>query len=329
MAVFTQLTESDVTNLLREFSLGSFVSLTPIASGIENTNYFLTTECGKWVLTVFERLKPEELPFYLELCEHLAKKGCRVARPQKTRTGKLFTYIHGKPVSIADCIPGQEITTVTESQARSMGRLLAQMHLAVRDFPLFQKNLRGLDWWIQTAPQVRPFLNKTQCALLDEELTHQTALVKTDAFKALTVGACHCDLFKNNALSEGIGTDNAHVSGVFDFYFAGCSPTLFDLAVTMNDWCIDPQTGRFIPHLAQCFIQEYNAVNPLGENEKALWRDCLRAAALRFWLSRLFDFYLPRKAAPLKPHDPTHFERVLIDRKTCALPWPKNRSDHL
>ena len=90
----------------------------------------------------------------------------------------------------------------------------------------------------------------------------------------------------------------------------------------MNDWCIDPETGRFIPELAQAFMDEYNAVNPLGANEKALWRDCLRAAALRFWLSRLFDFYLPRKAALLKPHDPTHFERVLLDRKTCSLPWP-------
>ncbi|MCI5992165.1 MAG: homoserine kinase [Sutterella sp.] len=322
MAVFTQLTESEVTDLLREFSLGAFASLNPIASGIENTNYFLTTESGKWVLTVFERLSSEELPFYLELCEHLAKKGCRVARPQKTRNGGLFTYVHGKPVAIADCLPGQEITTVTVSEARSMGDLLAKMHRAVRDFPLFQKNLRGLEWWIQTAPKVRPFLNAGQEALLQEELERQIALNKTDAFKALTVGACHCDLFKNNALAEGIGTDKARVSGIFDFYFAGCSPTLFDLAVTMNDWCINPKTGRFIPELSQAFIDAYHAVNPLGANEKALWRDMLRAAALRFWLSRLFDFYLPRQAALLKPHDPTHFERVLTDRRTCTLPWP-------
>ena len=185
MAVFTQLTEGEVAELLRTFSLGKFLALTPIESGIENTNYFLTTEGSKWVLTVFERLKAEELPFYLELCEHLAKKGCRVARPQKTRTGELFTYVHGKPVAIADCLPGEQITTVTVTEARSMGDLLAKMHRAVRDFPLVQKNLRGLDWWIQTAPKVRPFLNAGQQALCMKSLHAKLRFQKPMASRPL------------------------------------------------------------------------------------------------------------------------------------------------
>ncbi len=324
MAVFTTINEKEASELLDEFSIGSFVAIKPISAGIENTNYYLDTSEGSWVLTVFERLKPEEIPFYLELCEHLAKKGCRVARPQKTKTGELFTYVKGKPASIANCLIGDEILTVGVAEARSMGELLGQMHKAAADFALFQKNLRGIDWWVETTPKVLPFLNAEQQALLNNELAHQVALSKTDAFKALTVAACHCDLFRNNALASNAGKEDATVSGVFDFYFAGCSPTLFDLAVTLNDWCIDPKTGKLIPELEKVFLDAYVKVNPLGSNEKALWRDVLRAAALRFWLSRLFDFYLPRKASLLKPHDPTHFERVLKDRLSCELYWPNS-----
>lgn len=323
MAVFTTLDENDVRELLAEFSIGDIRELKPISAGIENTNYYLETTTGHWVLTIFERLRPEELPFYLELCEHLAKKGCRVARPQKTRKGTLFTFVKGKPTSIANRIEGEDTGVVGAPEARSMGDLLAHMHKAAADFPLFQKNLRGFDWWIETTPKVMPYLNAKQQELLREELEHQKEVKASDSFKKLAVAACHCDLFRNNALVANGGTESAHIAGVFDFYFAGCSPTLFDLAVTMNDWCIDPKTGLFIESLAQEFIEAYNRVNPLGENEKALWRDMLRAGALRFWLSRLFDFYLPREAALLKPHDPTHFERVLKDRLTCALPWPK------
>lgn len=324
MAVFTQLSDNDIKTLLKEFYLGEFLSSQPITAGIENTNYFLETTKGHWVLTIFERLKDEELPFYLNLCEHLAKKGCRVARPQKSIDGKLFTYVKNKPVSIANRIDGKDVKTVGIAEARSMGQLLGKMHQAAIDFPFFQKNLRGLDWWIDTAPKVIPFLNDRQVRLLSEEIAHQKALSQTEAFKQLTVAACHCDLFKNNALVTNPGKHDASIAGVFDFYFAGCSPVLFDLAVTMNDWCIDPETGCFNKEIAQVFIEAYNKVNPLGDNEKLFWRDMLRAAALRFWMSRLFDFYLPRKASLLKPHDPTHFERILENRQTCELPWPRN-----
>jgi len=322
MAVFTELAAEDFVALLADFDLGDFVAYQPIAAGIENTNYYLDTTRGQWVLTVFERLAADQIPFYLELCEHLAKKGCRVAQPQKNKKGELFSFVKGKPFSIANRIAGVEAQSMGLAECRSMGQLLAQMHLATRDFPLFQKNLRGLAWWLETLPKVLPHIPATLQTLLSSEVAYQKALSETPDFKALEVGACHCDLFRNNALIANPGTEGATVAGVFDFYFAGCSPLLFDLAVTVNDWCVDLTSGAFVAEKLEAFLRAYIAVRPLTDTERRLWRDMLRAAALRFWMSRLFDFYLPRKASLLKPHDPTHFERILKDRLTCALHWP-------
>lgn len=324
MAVFTELTMSDVAESLKDFSIGQATALTPIASGIENTNYFLDTTAGRWVLTVFERLRESELPFYLELSEHLAKKGCSVARPQRTHSGSLLFFIKGKPASIANRLTGEDVRDMGLPECRSMGSLLAKMHSAAEDFPLFQENLRGLTWWEQVAPQIVPHIPADLAELLTSEIAHQKAVMGSDAYRSLKAIACHCDLFRNNTLIADAGTTRARVAGVFDFYFAGCTPALYDLAVTMNDWCTDPVSGVFNAEKARVFIESYHAVRPLRETEKALWRDVLRAAALRFWVSRLYDFYLPRSASLLKPHDPAYFERVLRDRVTCALPWPQS-----
>lgn len=322
MAVFTELTPSDVSELLLRFDLGELTCLTPISSGIENTNYFLDTTRGRWVLTVFERLSADELPYYLALCEHLYDKGCRVARPVRTREGALFDYVHDKPFSIANRLQGKEERVMGLAECRSMGALLAQMHLAAKDFPLHQENLRGLAWWQRVAPLIRPHVPSALAEAFTEEIEHQERVFASPAYRRLETVACHCDLFRNNALIDAGGTNEAQVAGVFDFYFAGDAPCLFDLAVTMNDWCVDPDTGRFVSEKARAFIESYHAVRALTETERLLWRDMLRAAALRFWMSRLYDFYLPRQASLLTPHDPTHFERVLADRKTCELPWP-------
>ena len=323
MAVFTEISEQQARALLERFSLGSLLSLKPIASGIENTNYFLDTDSGRWVLTVFERLKASELPFYLELCDHLAARGCRVARPQRNRSGELLDTICGKPCSIANRLEGEEVQLMGLAECRSMGELLGRMHLASRDFPIFQENLRGLAWWKMAAEKVRPYVPESISELYSSEIAHQERVMSGEAWHRLGAFACHCDLFRNNTLIEKAGTPQARVAGVFDFYFAGCVPWLYDLAVTMNDWCINPQDGRFVAEKAQAFIDAYDAVRPLTATEQSLWRDALRAAALRFWMSRLYDLYLPRKAALLTPHDPTHFERVLKDRLSCELPWPQ------
>ncbi len=322
MAVFTELTVDEVKSALTGFDLGAFVDLKPIAGGIENTNYFLDTTKGRWVLTVFERLTPEQLPFYLELCAHLKSHRCAVAAPVRNKAGKLFDFIHGKPYSIANRLEGEGIEEVSVSECASMGAMLAHMHIAALDFELYQENLRGFKWIKATAPKIAPHVPAELYAKLSDEVAYQETVYTSEAYSKLTVTACHCDLFRNNTLIADHGTDKAHVAGVFDFYFAGCSPWLFDLAVTVNDWCIDLDTCQLDEDKTAAFLDHYHAVRPLTANEHALWRDMLRAGALRFWTSRLFDFYLPRPASLLTPHDPTHFERVLDDRKTCDLYWP-------
>ena len=322
MAVFTEVSPQAACEFLTQYDVGDFVAIKPIASGIENTNYFLTTTSGEWVLTIFERLKPEELPFYLELCEHLARKGCRVAAPPRTKDGRLFTTLSGKPAALANRLVGTSERKMGVAECRSMGTLLAQMHRAVTDFPLFQENLRGLSWWKATVPGLKDYLPAVLFADLTGEVAFLEKAFYAPEWQALPLLACHCDLFRDNTLIAEAGTERAAVAGVFDFYFAGCVPRLYDLAVVVNDWCIDPETGRFIPELLKALMDAYHAANPLAPEEKNLWRTALRAGATRFWVSRLNDFYKPRKASLLKPHDPTHFERVLHDRRTCELYWP-------
>ena len=322
MAVFTTLTPEDVSSALPDFDIGQLVSLEPIASGIENTNYFLDTTAGRWVLTVFERLTEAQLPFYLELSAHLGARGCPVATPVRTADGKLYSFIKGKPFSIANRLEGESVVEVTPKECASMGEVLARMHLAAESFPLFQENLRGPQWWRETAPKVLPYLEAPARELITEELEHQPAVFADPDFKRLTVAACHCDLFRNNAMIVGHGTESEHVSGVFDFYFAGCTALLFDVAVTVNDWCTDfadPEL-HLDPEKTHAFLAGYAAVRPFTEAEKRWWPDMLRAGALRFWLSRLFDFYRPREASLLKPHDPTYFEKILRTRKTENCP---------
>jgi homoserine kinase type II len=203
--------------------------------------------------------------------------------------------------------------------------MLARMHLAGRDFPLAQPNLRGLPWWQETVPVVLPFLDEAQKALISSELAFQTALADSAAFKDLPRGPVHADLFRDNVMFEGL-TGRERLSGFFDFYFAGVDTFLFDIAVCLNDWCIDLDSGRGVDERAALFVAAYERVRPLTGNERRLLPALLRAGALRFWISRLWDLHLPRDASMLKPHDPTHFERVL--RARIAEPWhPQGERD--
>ncbi|MEG2631405.1 MAG: phosphotransferase, partial [Comamonas sp.] len=189
------------------------------------------------------------------------------------------------------------------------GDMLARMHLAGRDFERQQPNLRGLAWWNETAPVVMPHLDSGLVDLLQSELAFQNHVAASSAYAALPRGPVHADLFRDNVMFEG-----EQLTGFFDFYFAGVDSWLFDLAVCLNDWCIDHATGAHDAPRAQAMLAAYQRVRPLTEAERQLLNAQLRAGALRFWISRLWDFYLPREAAMLTPHDPRHFERVLRQR---------------
>jgi homoserine kinase type II len=197
--------------------------------------------------------------------------------------------------------------------------MLARMHGAGLDFTLQQPNLRGLAWWTATVPQVLPFLDAERAALLQGELAYQQSLARSPAYAALPRGPIHADLFRDNVMFEPGETGHERLCGFFDFYFAGVDSFLFDVAVCLNDWCIDLASGALVEERAQAFVAAYAAIRPLSGTEQRLLPALLRAAALRFWLSRLWDLHLPRAASVLKPHDPTHFERVL--RARIAAPW--------
>ncbi|WP_043006432.1 homoserine kinase [Comamonas testosteroni] len=310
MAVFTEVSDKDARDLLRRMSLGSFKELRGIQGGIENTNYFLTTDQGEWVLTLFERLSAEQLPFYLYLMKHLARAGIPVPDPQsETRSGDILLKVCGKPASIVNRLAGKSQLAPAAVHCAAVGDMLARMHLAGQDYDRQQPNLRGLPWWNETVPVVLPHLGEETAAMLRAELAYQNHVAASASYAALPRGPVHADLFRDNVMFDG-----DRLTGFFDFYFAGVDTWLFDLAVCLNDWCIDHATGAHDADRAKAMLAAYQAVRPLAAAERELLNAQLRAGALRFWISRLWDFHLPREAALLQPHDPTHFERVLSQR---------------
>lgn len=337
MAVFTQVGLEEAGALLQRLGLGELRELRGIEGGIENTNYFATTDQGEFVLTVFERLGFEQLPYYLCLMQHLAARGITVPAPAPdpaialhsgghmleriaaNASCELLHTVQGKPAAVVQRLAGRSVLAPTAAHCAELGGLLARMHLAARDFPRIQPNLRGLSWWNDTAPVVLPYLDKPQAALLRSELAYQNHVAESSALAALPRGPIHADLFRDNAM---FATDEGppRLTGVFDFYFAGTDTWLFDLAVCLNDWAIDLPTGQADPARAAALLDAYGTVRPLIAAEHALLPGMLRAAALRFWISRLWDFHLPREAAMLTPHDPTHFERVLRERVRQLAP---------
>ena len=325
MAVFTEVAEAEAGELVRRLELGELRELRGIHGGIENTNYFLTTEREgarhEYVLTLFERLTAQQLPFYLHLMKHLARRGIPVPEPHGLPgsataahpDGQLLQHLCGKPAAVVDKLRGHSVLDPQPAHCAAVGAMLARMHLAGRDYPAVQPNLRGLAWWNETAPLVLPHLAESQAALLRSELAFQNHVAAGSTYAALPRGAVHADLFRDNVMFE-----DDRLTGFFDFYFAGTDTWLFDLAVCLNDWCVDLPTGAHHAGRAAAFLDAYIAVRPLAAAERRLMPAMLRAGALRFWISRLWDFHLPREASLLKPHDPTHFERVLRNRVVHA-----------
>lgn len=319
MAVFTNITHEQLSAWLKPLNLGALVEFKGIASGIENSNFFVTLENNHiqttYVLTIFEVLTAEQLPFYLDFMQHLALKNLPVPRPFADAQGQLFRPLAGKPACLVSKLDGADTNAPTSAHCASVGQTLAKMHLAAQDFTGTQPNLRGLDWWIEMETQVASFLPDHIATLLTDEVATQKAFFATPAYTNLPSGAGHCDLFVDNVLFA-----NPQTPAFIDFYFAGVDKWLFDLAVTVNDWCIDRTTGELMESHTSALLNAYHAVNPLTSADYAAWPYMLRAAALRFWISRLYDFYRTRDAQMLTPKDPAHFERILKCRR--AQPQP-------
>ena len=307
MSVYTKVTEPELSTWLQHYSVGKLVALEPIKSGIENTNYFVTTAQGRYVLTLFERLPAEELPFYLELMAHLARHGIPCPAPIADVDDRFVRGLNGKPASIVTRLPGKSLERPASAECAELGLLLARMHLAGRSYGGYLENPRGPKWWRMAAKDVKPFLKKPQVELLDRELQFQS----DHRFPDLPRGPVHADLFRDNALF-----DKGRLSGVFDFYFAGVDCLLYDVAVCANDWClVDPAADvRLDEEKTRALLEAYESVRPLQPIERDAWQPMLRAAALRFWLSRLHDLHLPRPGMLVHAHDPEQFRRILESR---------------
>src|SRR4051794_29710102 len=308
LSVYTPVSDAQLAAWLANYSVGRLEACEPIEAGIENTNYFVTTTQGRYVLTLFERLPAQELPFYLGLMAHFARHGISAPAPIADLGDQYLGRLNGKPAALVTRLPGRSVERPGAPECAELGALLARMHLAGRSYSVYLENPRGPKWWRLAANEMRGFLEAGQRALLDDELAFHAG----QRFPDLPRGPVHADLFRDNALFEA-----GRISGVIDFYFAGVDCLLYDVAVCVNDWCLadvehDPALDAA---RTQALLAAYQAVRPWTSLERSAWPVMLRAAALRFWLSRLHDFHLPRPGMLVHAHDPEHFRRILECRR--------------
>lgn len=310
MSVYTRVEPSQLEAFLAEYHVGALRDYRGISEGITNTNYFVDTSGGHWVLTLFERQRPEELPFFLELMDHLAARGVPCSHPVTRRDGGFLSSLAGKPAALVYRLDGASEKSPSVAQCAALGAVLADMHHAAGSFSGEQTNARGLDWTRATRDRLADRLNTADLAMLDEELAFQGE----QDHAGLPRGVIHADLFRDNVLFE-----DETVSGLIDFYYACNDYLLFDLAVVCNDWCLD-DAGHFRRDHWAALAEAYALRRPFTDAERAAWPAMLRAAALRFWVSRLHDYQFPRDGDVTHTKDPAPFARILAGHRDTPPP---------
>lgn len=306
MSVFTSVSTQQLESWLKDYDIGELVELKGISSGITNTNYFVTTSQNKYVLTLFEHNTLDELPYYIDLMSHLASNGIPCPLPIIDKAGLSLHMLNGKPAALISCLKGQDVEAPNHKQCSAVGQVLAKMHLASLSFDIQPNhrnthNPRGTDWRIKTASQVMPLLPESGQQLLKETIAFQATL----DLSQLPMGVIHADLFRDNVLFDG-----DEVGGLIDFYYACHDVLAYDLAIAVNDWCVNADGSLDEPRL-NAMLSAYQAVRPFNEAEQVAWPSLLRIAALRFWLSRLYDQIYPQAGELTHAKDPNHFQRIL------------------
>ena len=301
MSVFTPVSPEEARAYLKHYTLGDLESLEGIAQGVENTNYFLTTTTGEYVLTLFEHIPRDDLPFYVGLMDHLAHHEVICPAPMRMDDGGMLGELNGRPAVIVTRLPGAPRPKPTAEDCRAAGRILAQLHVAAVDYDASLENWRGREWRETFAQKVAPKLARDQNALIRSENEYQAMYDD----HALPVGIIHGDLFHDNVLWDDEGN-----GGVIDFYFACDDVLLFDVAIAVNDWCVNPDAT--LDHArAYAFIRGYHSRRPLEPLERELWPVMLRRAALRTWLGRLGYNYFPRESEMTIDKDDAFSRRLL------------------
>jgi len=304
MSVFTTVTPDQLKLWLSAYPLGELLELQGIASGITNTNYFVTTTSGRYVLTLFEEHTAEELPYFLDLMAYLAERGVPCPRPVENLAGKHLGALNGRPAALVSCLRGRDLEAPSAAHCAEVGRVLAEMHIAGQAFPSLMQNPRGAQWRKATAAKVREFLGAEDQALLSQVLALDVTLNLDD----LPRGVIHADLFRDNVLFDG-----DRLGGLIDFYYACNDALLYDIAIAVNDWCVSEE-GVVDDVRMQALLRAYHAVRPLTDAEHVAWPAVLQVAALRFWVSRLLDKHFPHAGELTHAKDPQHFQKVLHTR---------------
>lgn len=303
MSVYTSVSREQLADWLQPLGLGEFIDHAGIAAGMQNSNYFVTTAAGRFVLTLFEHIETRSLDFYLALMAHLANRGIPCPQPLADAQGLRWRTLAGKPAALLTCLPGSALEVPSAAHCRELGAMLANLHLAGAELPKPLANPCGGAWRQACAAALLPVVTPAERSLLAAELAFQSA----QDFSALPRGIIHADLFRDNVLWDSCG----RLSGVLDFYFAGEDALLFDLAVVANDWCADDDG------LAE-LCAGYAAHRPLSDAERAAWPAMRRAAALRFWLLRLEVRHQPRVGEVVTIKNPDHFGDLL--QRLCLAP---------
>ena len=305
MSVYTRIGRAELESFLSNYQAGQLCDYEGIKSGIENTNYFVNTSAGKFVLTIFEHHTKEELPFFLDLTAFLSEHDIPCAHPKADKSGAYLGELKGKPAALVARLAGKSLEQPRTLHCQSVGQVLAKLHNVGQQFPQARDNPRGPHWWHETAKKLEGHISAADQELLDNELYFQ----KQFRFSHLPRGIIHADLFRDNVLFAGDG-----LGGLIDFYYACTDVLLFDLAITVNDWCVNKELS-LDAKLTSAMTNAYMQTRPLGQDEIEAWPVMLRAAALRFWLSRLHDKHFPRPGEMTHTHDPDVLKHVLVHHR--------------
>jgi len=325
VAVFTEVTEAEVVGLLESYALGDYAGLAPIAEGVENTNYILTTRGGdagegvcRHILTLIERrLTVADLPFFIALQQHLAARGVRCPEPRLPVSGPVVPELKQKPVLLVSYLPGSALaqSEVTEAHCYRLGVMLAQLHQAASDFDAYQPNPVGFPYWEEAVRRIVPQaerLGPDFAALLEEEVAYQRTHFPAD----LPGGIIHADLFPDNCFWDEAG----EISGVIDWFFACSAPYLYDLAICINAWCFDVQ-HRLEPARMEALCAGYREGGPPSLAGWDQLKILCRAAALRFLVTRAEAWLYPEEGALVTAKSPEEYRyKLLCFRDAVRMP---------